>query len=692
MKEEQISGLEIDLVINEFDSCHLSVVHDIHRKKELDETVEPEEVMKQEEVTAEKIAGEKTITTDLDFIKEEQLSGLEIDLVINEFDSCHLSVVHDIHRKKELDANCYARGGHQTRGSSAEKIAEEKTITTDLDFIKQEQISGLEIDLVINEFDSCHLSVVHDIHRKKELDETVEPEEVMKQEEVTAEKIAEEKTITTDLDFIKEEQLSGLEIDLVINEFDSCHLSVVHDIHRKKELDATVKPEEVMKQEEVTAEKIAEEKTITTDLDFIKEEQISGLEIDLVINEFDSCHLSVVHDIHRKKELDETVKPEEVMKQEEVTAEKIAEEKTITTDLDFMKEEQISGLEIDLVINEFDSCHMSVVHDIHRKKELDATVEPEEVMKQEEVTAEKIAEEKTIITDLDFIKEEQISGLEIDLVINEFDSCHLSVVHDIHRKKELDETVKPEEVMKQEEVTAEKIAEEKTITTDLDFMKEEQISGLEIDLVINEFDSCHMSVVHDIHRKKELDATVKPEEVMKQEEVTAEKIAEEKTIIPIWTSSRRSRFLVLRSIWSSMSLIVAILSVVHDIHRKKELDETVKPEEVMKQEEVTAEKIAEEKTITTDLDFMKEEQISGLEIDLVINEFDSCHMSVVHDIHRKKELDATVKPEEVMKQEEVTAEKIAEEKTIIPIWTSSRRSRFLVLRSIWSSMSLTVAI
>ncbi|KAJ1359861.1 hypothetical protein KIN20_018679 [Parelaphostrongylus tenuis] len=221
----------------------------------------------------------------------------------------------------------------------------------------------------------------------------------------------------------------------------------------------------------------------------MKEGQISGLEIDLVINEFDSCHLSVVHDIHRKKELDETVEPEEVMKQEEVTAEKIAEEKTITTDLDFMKEEQISGLEIDLVINEFDSCHMSVVHDIHRKKELDATVKPEEVMKQEEVTAEKIAEEKTIITDLDFMKEEQISGLEIDLVINEFDSCHLSVVHDIHRKKELDEIVEPEEVMKQEEVTAEKIAEEKTIITDLDFIKEEQISGLEIDLVINEFDS-----------------------------------------------------------------------------------------------------------------------------------------------------------------------------------------------------------
>ncbi|KAJ1359857.1 hypothetical protein KIN20_018675 [Parelaphostrongylus tenuis] len=648
--------------------------------------------MKQEEVTAEKIAEEKTITTDLDFMKEEQISGLEIDLVINEFDSCHLSVVHDIHRKKELDATVEPEEVMKQEEVTAEKIAEEKTIITDLDFMKEEQISGLEIDLVINEFDSCHLSVVHDIHRKKELDETVEPEEVMKQEEVTAEKIAEEKTITTDLDFIKEEQISGLEIDLVINEFDSCHLSVVHDIHRKKELDETVKPEEVMKQEEVTAEKIAEEKTITTDLDFMKEEQISGLEIDLVINEFDSCHLSVVHDIHRKKELDETVEPEEVMKQEEVTAEKIAEEKTITTDLDFVKEEQISGLEIDLVINEFDSCHLSVVHDIHRKKELDETVEPEEVMKQEEVTAEKIAEEKTITTDLDFMKEEQISGLEIDLVINEFDSCHLSVVHDIHRKKELDATVEPEEVMKQEEVTAEKIAEEKTIITDLDFIKEEQISGLEIDLVINEFDSCHLSVVHDIHRKKELDETVKPEEVMKQEEVTAEKIAEEKTITTDLDFMKEEQISGLEIDLVINEFDSCHLSVVHDIHRKKELDETVEPEEVMKQEEVTAEKIAEEKTITTDLDFIKEEQISGLEIDLVINEFDSCHLSVVHDIHRKKELDATVEPEEVMKQEEVTAEKIAERKPLLPIWTSSRRSSYLVLRSIWSSMSLIVAI
>ncbi|KAJ1359860.1 hypothetical protein KIN20_018678 [Parelaphostrongylus tenuis] len=163
-------------------------------------------------------------------------------------------------------------------------------------------------------------------------------------------------------------------------------------------------------------------------------------------------------------------------------------------------------------------------------------LEPEEVMKQEEVTAEKIAEEKTITTDLDFMKEEQISGLEIDLVINEFDSCHLSVVHDIHRKKELDETVEPEEVMKQEEVTAEKIAEEKTITTDLDFMKEEQISGLEIDLVINEFDSCHLSVVHDIHRKKELDETVEPEEVMNKRKLQLKKLLKRKPLLPIWTS------------------------------------------------------------------------------------------------------------------------------------------------------------
>uniref|UniRef100_A0A0K0DPS8 Uncharacterized protein n=1 Tax=Angiostrongylus cantonensis TaxID=6313 RepID=A0A0K0DPS8_ANGCA len=57
---------------------------------------------------------------------------------------------------------------------------------TELEFVKQEEISGLEIDVLMNEFDTCHSTVSHSIRKgtletEMKLDEKIRKEEMLEQ-------------------------------------------------------------------------------------------------------------------------------------------------------------------------------------------------------------------------------------------------------------------------------------------------------------------------------------------------------------------------------------------------------------------------------------------------------------------------------------------------------------------------------
>ncbi|KAJ1347824.1 hypothetical protein KIN20_002992 [Parelaphostrongylus tenuis] len=274
--------------------------------------------------------------------------------------------VAKIQRKKELHVSAQRDERDEQKEEVTRKIAEETTITIASDFLKKEQTSGLEVNLVINEISSCHFTVIHEVY-KVGVETEIKTQETVRKEEMLEQIV-----------FLKREETKEAETS-----------GQVLTVQPSEDLHVTAQRIERDKQKNEAAEKIAEEKATATTLDFVMQEQISGLEVDFDINQFDSCHINVLHQTHKvgvKTEIktQETVKKEEIL--EQLVLQKQEEKKDVETS------EEVAT--------------------IQSKKELHVSADRAERSEQKKVVTDKIPEEKTTTTALDFVKQEQILVLK----------------------------------------------------------------------------------------------------------------------------------------------------------------------------------------------------------------------------------------------------------------------------------------
>uniref|UniRef100_A0A0K0DRC9 Titin-like n=1 Tax=Angiostrongylus cantonensis TaxID=6313 RepID=A0A0K0DRC9_ANGCA len=279
---------------------------------------------------------------------------------------------------------------------------------SEFEFIKQEEIFRLEINLLTSKFATCHSTMDYQI-RKKTLEAEVKGNETSQKEEMLEQIVLQ-----------KGEEIKEVEIS-----------KPVPTIQPKEELDVSVRRDEAEKKQEVLVEEIAEEKTVTTEFEFVKKAELSGLEIDLLMTEFDTCHYTVSHPIRK------------VTQETEMKADETSQKGEILEQIELQKGEEIKEVEIS-----------KPVPTIQPKEELDVSVRPDEAEKKQEVLVEEIAEEKTVTTEFEFVKKAELSGLEIDLLMNDFDTCHSTVSHPI-RKVTQETEMKADETSQKGEILEE---------------------------------------------------------------------------------------------------------------------------------------------------------------------------------------------------------------------------------------------